>query len=142
MRRVARLAGAASILLSGSVRAQIQPSRCAEPEASSALVSYVKVMVTAMDSGSIARRKEDGLPEGAPERVALSLDPTLCLAAAKAYNREARDTGVRASARRVTVIKVGDRYVVDDPRTPAHAGEFTIWYIFDMRWRKITAYFS
>lgn len=93
MRRVIQLAGGASILLSTSALAQVQASRYAEPEASSALVSYVKVMVTAMDSGSIARRKDNGLPEGDPDRVALSLDPTVCLAAANAYNREARDTG-------------------------------------------------
>ena len=142
MRCIVRLAGMAAIILSGPVHAQTKTSRCAEPEASSALVSYVREMVTATDSLSIARRKEDGLPDGAPERVALSLDPAVCLAAANAYNREARDTGARANARRVTVIRAGDRYVVDDPHTPAHAGEFTIWYIFDTRWRKITAYFS
>lgn len=117
-------------------------TRCADPESGLGLVNYVQLLMTRNDSSDALTRKQAQLPVVPSDSVALSRDSVVCLAAAQAYNREAADSGLVAANRRVNVIVVGDKYIVEDPTTPLHAGEWAVWYVFDSRWKKIVAFGS
>jgi hypothetical protein len=61
---------------------------------------------------------------------------SICQRASRAYSEAARDTA-RAALRRVTVIQVGDRYVVIDPYSPQMAGEWALELVVDRQWHVI-----
>jgi hypothetical protein len=67
--------------------------------------------------------------------IMLIRDPRQCAQGAAAYSKMVGDTGKLVRRRRVFVIRVGDKYVVDDPYTPAYGGEFELWAIFDRKWQ-------
>jgi hypothetical protein len=69
--------------------------------------------------------------------VQLVTQEAVCLRAASVYTTETGDTA-RARARRVTVVRAGDRHVVTDPFTPLRGGEWAIQLIVDRDWKVLT----
>ena len=119
-----------------SFRTQATPLACADTSWRSAnLLRVLHAVVSGTDSASRATRALYHVDSAAP--VALIRDPVICAQGAAAYSGATADTGALARQRRVLVVSVGDKYVVDDPYTPTRAGEFELWYIFDKRWRYV-----
>ena len=134
-----RLAPLVAILLSlaacgPSLHTQPNPLACADSSwRSDNLLRALNDVVRGADSSTRATRARYQVDSGA--RVVLVRDPAICAQGAAAYSRMAGDTGSLARQRRVLVVRIGDKYAVDDPFTPVRAGEFEIWAIFDRKWR-------
>ena len=121
-----------------SLRTNPVSSPCADTSwRSQNLLRTIHDMVTAADSEGHATRAVYQLDSGAS--LALIRDERICAQAAAAYSTLDADTGHRPRQRRVFVVRINDKYAVDDPYTPARAGEFEVWAIFDRRWRLVAA---
>ena len=135
------LIGACSPRPGDVTAAQFRQDACApaSPLASN-LISYLRQVVSAdssADSELVITRTRYQLPLMPAAEVRLVDDPTVCTRAAAAYTQAVHDTTVAGQRRRVNVVQLGNRYAVGDPFTPARAGEFELWAIFDARWRPI-----
>ena len=106
---------------------------------------YIRHLVSATDTvprGDNETRASYELALMPPDSVRLISDPAICTLAAIAYNNA---TGYREwplVTRRVHVVEAGDRYIVEDPFTPARLGEFYVWIVFTSDWRLVTRVFS
>ena len=130
--------GISTLLLNASFAlGQVPTSPCADTTDGAGLVVYVQLLMTRPDSDYVAQREQYELPLVGAKSISLASDEEVCKAAATAYSREVGDSGDIGRARRVNVIRVGDKYVVQDPYTPHRLGEWSIWFIFDSRWQKI-----
>ena len=139
-RRLAPLAATMACLAGcgPSFHAQPKPLACADSSwRSDNLLRVLNEVVRGADSSTRATRARYQVDSGA--RVVLIRNPAICAQGAAAYSRMAGDSGSPVRQRRVLVVRVGDKYAVDDSYTPVRAGEFELWAIFDRKWRFVVA---
>lgn len=110
--------------------------QCRGPDAVSAqLISYLQDLVTATDTGTVARRQTWGLPATSSSNVTLVIDSRTCAKAADAYSAD-EDTLNPMVGRQAYVVKVATLYVVWDPTV--RVGEWNAYRIMDNKF-KVTA---
>jgi len=130
------MAGAALLARGPALLGQSGPRSCATPDwQSENLITILRQVVS--DTGPAADTTRSTYHLEFAAHVVLVQDSHTCSRGAAAYSRATGDTSAGSRQRRVFVIRVGDRYVVDDPYTPAHAGEFALWCIVDRRWNPL-----
>ena len=127
----------------------VQPTQgnaCAPvDEVGRSLLTYIRTLVVATDTlpdERNATRIAYELPRLDPDSVTLVTDPAICSIAAAAYTSAVNEDHESANQRRVHVVRVGSRYVVEDPYTPARVGEWHVWAVFTDRWRLVTRVLS
>lgn len=112
-------------------------TQCRGPDALSAqLISYLQLLVTATDTGTITRRQTWGLPATSSSNVTLVTDSRTCAKAADAYSAD-EDTLNPVAGRQAYVIKVATVYVVWDPTV--RAGEWGAYRTLDSRFNVIAS---
>ena len=103
--------------------------------------AYARIQIATLREVALARTPEGvawrvraHLP--ADTNVVLITDPSVCATARRAYERDADLRG--KSAKYVYVLKMGDVFVVSNPSFPT--GEFVTQFVYDIRFRLISAY--
>lgn len=123
MRPHSLLALALTAAATTTLRAQSSTCRAADDE-SARLISAAKLMVTSTDSRWIQARNAYQLSVVPDTAIALVTDDSVCAQAGSAYNSALAD-GLRHE-RSLYVVRVGDRYVVEDPSTDASGAEYRL----------------
>ena len=126
----------------------VRADACAPVDSGRHLLEYVRTLVAATDTlprGHDATRRQYELPRVDPATVVLVTDPETCSRAADAYTHATQahpPWEYPERTRRMHVVRAGDRYVVEDPFTPARAGEFEVWAVFTKDWKLVTRVLS
>ena len=111
---------------------------CARDSLGSAvLIRNLQTIVTGTTYPYTEIRDSLQIPAVAPEQVTLVTDPTLCAKVAAIYDRILVARGDDPNPRReVIVVRVGDRYAVQDPLETA--GEFRVTIMLDSAHRYLS----
>ncbi|HET6781308.1 MAG TPA: hypothetical protein VFH67_04370 [bacterium] len=106
----------------------------AAPESVEPRLEYLRELISATDSASIADREAFELQWAAAGEVRWVTKASVCTAAVAAVNRVA---GTPGRARRVWVYSMGQAYAVEDPSlgwTEPLGSAYPV-YLFDRKWR-------
>lgn len=128
---IGTLAAAVLFMTPQAGRAQ-SACRPFDPDAAN-LMGYLTRVIS--DPAYDDDRRDLQLHSGTSADVELILDDTICAAAVTAYNLKVNSNAQRA----VIVVRVGLRYVVEDPTVLGTDGS-TPTMIFDKNWRFLTWY--
>ena len=66
--------------------------------------------------------------------IRLITKESVCARAAAVYSAATGDSA-SSGQRRVTVVRAGDRFIIDDPFTPSMGGEWAVELIADRNWK-------
>jgi hypothetical protein len=108
--------------------------------AGSSVLAWVRSVATNWDKAAAKQREIMRIPLVVERKVAYVIDERICRSALSEYNRYSgtRDatTGVESPAsERVSVVRVGEVYIVTDPEKSF--GEFTIYVTMDRDFRML-----
>ncbi len=121
----------------GSGGGQVAPESACQPAAPESVephLDYLRALVSAVDSGSVAAREAFELQWAPADEVRWVTKPSVCAAAVAAVNQVAATPG---RARRVWVYSIGQAYAVEDPSLEwaENGGSEYPMYLFDRGWR-------
>jgi hypothetical protein len=103
-----------------------------------AMSNYLKTLVVATDSASVAMRTKLGIPAVAANKVTIITTNSICSSAGQAVSREMSVTP--PNGRSVSVVKVGNStYVVRDPTVKD--GEWTVQFVFNGNFQTLKSRF-
>jgi hypothetical protein len=123
------------------IQAQWAASWCAKPRPQEPLLRDAERLGTGQDSLAASQREEYDVPRVSADAITLVRDEKTCERAARAYRDHLRRFVDQAwPDAPVLVVRLGDRYLVDDLRS--RDGEDAYWevMIFDKQWRKRISY--
>jgi hypothetical protein len=122
------LFAALAALLLGGASATAQSACLPQDAGMSQRISATNRLLASSDSGAIRAREHQQLSAVADSSVQAVTTDSICVAARDSYNA-ALPPAAQQAGRRVYVIRVGNRYLVEDPTLKF--GEFGMMMVLD-----------